>query len=55
MCLDALTRSESCGGRFQKESQTLDGEALRDVKNFTFVSACEYTVSPYEASFIREI
>ena len=30
MCLDALHRTESCGGHFRAESQTPDGEALRD-------------------------
>ena len=39
---DALTRTESCGGHFREESQTPEGEALRDDKNFTFVSAWEY-------------
>jgi succinate dehydrogenase / fumarate reductase, flavoprotein subunit len=43
MCIDALTRSESCGGHFREESQTEDGEALRDDENFSFVSAWQYT------------
>jgi len=30
MCIDALVRRESCGGHFRVESQTADGEALRD-------------------------
>ena len=30
MCIDALHRRESCGGHFRAESQTEDGEALRD-------------------------
>ena len=42
MCLDALTRNESCGGHFREESQTEEGEALRDDDNFAFVSAWEY-------------
>ena len=42
MCLDALYRTESCGGHFREESQTRDGEALRDDENFTFVAAWEY-------------
>jgi succinate dehydrogenase / fumarate reductase flavoprotein subunit len=54
MCLDALTRSESCGGHFREESQTEDGEALRDDENFTFVSAWEYTGSPAEAKLHKE-
>jgi len=39
MCLDALTRNESCGGHFREEYQTPDGEALRDDTNYMFVSA----------------
>src|SRR5882762_1045242 len=42
LCLDALTRRESCGGHFRTEFQTPDGEALRDDANFSFVSAWEY-------------
>ena len=30
LALDALHRRESCGGHFREESQTPDGEALRD-------------------------
>ena len=30
LTLDALHRTESCGGHFREESQTPDGEALRD-------------------------
>jgi succinate dehydrogenase / fumarate reductase, flavoprotein subunit len=41
MCLDALTRNESCGGHFREESQTEDGEAKRDDVNYAFVSAWE--------------
>ena len=42
VCQDALDRTESCGGHFREESQTKEGEALRDDKNFTHVSAWEY-------------
>ena len=42
MCHDALHRSESCGGHFRVESQTPEGEALRDDDNFRFVSAWEF-------------
>jgi succinate dehydrogenase / fumarate reductase, flavoprotein subunit len=42
LCLDALTRRESCGGHFRTEFQTPDGEALRDDAGFSFVSAWEY-------------
>ena len=34
MCIDALVRRESCGGHFRVESQTPDGEALRDDDEF---------------------
>ncbi|MEJ7644502.1 MAG: fumarate reductase/succinate dehydrogenase flavoprotein subunit [Chryseolinea sp.] len=40
---DALSRSESCGGHFREESQTPDGEALRNDDEFSFVSAWQYT------------
>ncbi|HUF31134.1 MAG TPA: fumarate reductase/succinate dehydrogenase flavoprotein subunit [Gemmatimonadaceae bacterium] len=42
MCIDALHREESCGGHFREESQTPEGEALRDDERFTFVSAWEF-------------
>jgi succinate dehydrogenase / fumarate reductase flavoprotein subunit len=42
MCLDALHRTESCGGHFREESQTPDGEALRDDEHFAYVAAWEY-------------
>jgi succinate dehydrogenase / fumarate reductase, flavoprotein subunit len=43
MCIDALVRRESCGGHFRVESQTSDGEALRDDDEFAYVSAWEFT------------
>jgi succinate dehydrogenase flavoprotein subunit len=46
MCKDALDRAESCGGHFREESQTEEGEALRDDENFSFVSAWEWTGDP---------
>jgi succinate dehydrogenase / fumarate reductase flavoprotein subunit len=42
MVLDALERCESCGGHFREESQTEDGEALRDDDNYCHVSAWEW-------------
>jgi succinate dehydrogenase / fumarate reductase, flavoprotein subunit len=42
LCLDALTREESCGGHFRVEYQTADGEAKRDDEHYSFVSAWEY-------------
>ncbi|RPF27562.1 fumarate reductase/succinate dehydrogenase flavoprotein subunit [Georgenia muralis] len=42
MCIDALHRRESCGGHFRAESQTPDGEALRDDEHFAYVAAWEW-------------
>jgi succinate dehydrogenase / fumarate reductase flavoprotein subunit len=39
---DAAMRTESCGGHFRLESQTEEGEALRDDEHFAFVAAWEY-------------
>ena len=41
MCMDALNRSESCGGHFRVESQTEEGEALRKDDEFAYVAAWE--------------
>ncbi|MGB5272598.1 MAG: fumarate reductase/succinate dehydrogenase flavoprotein subunit [Flavobacteriaceae bacterium] len=51
---DALTRNESCGGHFREEYQTPEGEALRDDKNFKFVSAWEYKGEPKDAILHKE-
>ncbi|WP_026925153.1 fumarate reductase/succinate dehydrogenase flavoprotein subunit [Glycomyces arizonensis] len=42
MCIDALHRTESCGGHFRAESQTEDGEAKRDDEHFSYVAAWEF-------------
>lgn len=42
MCKDALMRGESCGCHFREESQTPEGEALRDDADYLFVAAWEY-------------
>jgi succinate dehydrogenase / fumarate reductase flavoprotein subunit len=42
MCIDAMARRESCGGHFRAESQTEEGEALRNDDEFAHVSAWEY-------------
>ena len=39
MCKDALERAESCGGHFREESQTPEGEALRDDEKYSYVAA----------------
>lgn len=43
MCIDALHREESCGSHFRTESQTDDGEALRNDAAFSYVAAWEFT------------
>jgi succinate dehydrogenase / fumarate reductase flavoprotein subunit len=54
MCMDALHRSESCGGHFREEYQTPDGEALRDDANFSYVAAWEFQGSGRPASLKKE-
>ena len=44
ICIDALHREESCGCHFRTESQTEDGEALRDDVNYAYVAAWEHGV-----------
>jgi len=40
--VDALHRNESCGGHFREESQTAEGEALRNDREFTYAAAWEF-------------
>ena len=42
MVRDALHREESCGGHFREESQTEEGEALRQDDKFCYVGAWEH-------------
>jgi succinate dehydrogenase / fumarate reductase, flavoprotein subunit len=42
LCIDALHRTESCGAHFRVESQTEEGEALRDDDKFAYVAAWQY-------------
>lgn len=55
---DALVREESCGGHFREESVELDGpqkgEAKRNDKDFSFVSAWEYKGAPKDAVLHKE-
>src|SRR6476469_8486753 len=46
MCVDALHRTESCGGHFRTESQAPGGEAARDDAEFGYVAAWEYASPP---------
>ncbi len=52
--LDALQREESCGGHFREESQTDEGEALRNDKDFAFVAAWQWTGNPSEPILHKE-
>ena len=53
MCLDALTREESCGGHFREEHKTDEGEALRDDLDFAHVSVWDFQ-GPGEAPSLYE-
>jgi succinate dehydrogenase / fumarate reductase flavoprotein subunit len=43
LTIDALHRTESCGGHFREESQTSEGEAQRDDDRFSYVAAWQFT------------
>ena len=51
---DALERTESAGGHFREESQTPEGEALRNDIDFAFTSAWEYIGEPSDAILHKE-
>ena len=51
---DALERTESAGGHFREESQTPEGEALRNDKDFAFTSAWEFVGEPSDAILHKE-
>lgn len=52
--LDALERTESCGGHFREESQTEEGEALRKDDEFAYVAAWEWTGDPSNSKVHKE-
>jgi succinate dehydrogenase / fumarate reductase flavoprotein subunit len=54
MARDALQRDESCGAHFRVEHETPDGEALRDDKHFSYVSAWQYTGIDKEPELHKE-
>ena len=54
MVRDALHREESCGGHFREESQTEEGEALRDDDRFAYVGAWEWNGKGTEPTLHRE-
>jgi len=43
MCVDAITREESCGSHAREEHISEDGEAKRDDEGFSYVAAWQYT------------
>ena len=51
---DALERNESCGGHFREEFATPEGEAKRNDKDYTYVSAWEYKGEPSKAVLHKE-
>ena len=51
---DALERNESCGGHFREEFATPEGEAKRNDKDYTYVSAWEYKGEPSKAILHKE-
>jgi len=54
MALDALNRRESCGGHFREESQTPEGEALRNDDDYAYVAAWEFTGVGEKPNLIKE-
>ena len=54
LCLDALTREESCGGHFRVEHQTSDGEALRHDDKFAEVFAWMFQGEGNDPELLRE-
>ena len=54
LCLDALTREESCGGHFRVEHQTPDGEALRHDDKFAEVFAWMFKGEGNDPELLRE-
>jgi len=54
MAKDALNRNESCGGHFRTEYITEDGEALRQDKDYMYVSVWKYKGDDQEPELIKE-
>jgi succinate dehydrogenase / fumarate reductase flavoprotein subunit len=54
LALDARERRESCGGHFREESQTPDGEALRDDEHYSYVAAWEFQGVGVEPALHKE-
>ena len=54
MCIDALTREESCGGHFRIEHQTPEGEALRHDDKYAEVYAWMFQGEGSHPELVRE-
>jgi succinate dehydrogenase / fumarate reductase flavoprotein subunit len=54
MAHDALNREESCGGHFREEFQTEEGEAVRNDKDYMYVSAWEFKGVDQEPQLHKE-
>ncbi|OOQ57652.1 fumarate reductase/succinate dehydrogenase flavoprotein subunit [Mucilaginibacter pedocola] len=54
MVTDALNRRESCGGHFRLESQTEEGEALRNDEEYAYVAAWEFKGENVEEELHKE-
>ena len=54
MCIDALSREESCGGHFRVEHQTPEGEALRHDDRFAEVYAWMFQGVENAPELVRE-
>jgi succinate dehydrogenase / fumarate reductase flavoprotein subunit len=55
MCIDARERNESCGGHFREESQTAEGEALRDDEHYSYVAAWDYRGTSEPPELTKEL
>ncbi|WP_036480526.1 fumarate reductase/succinate dehydrogenase flavoprotein subunit [Myxosarcina sp. GI1] len=54
MARDALNREESCGAHFREEYQTPEGEAKRNDKDYSYVSAWQYTADEEKPVMYKE-
>lgn len=54
MCIDALSRNESCGAHFREEYQTEGGEAQRNDEEFQYSSLWEWNKNVSEAILNKE-
>ena len=55
MCIDALTREESCGWHARSEHITADGEAQRHDDAFSYVAAWQYSGNTSMPNLFKEI